>query len=117
VIYNLGSLNIDRVLRVTHIARAGETVAAASSAEFGGGKGANQSVALARAGARVVHIGRIGPDGRWLRTRLAEEGIDIRHITEHSGPSGQALIQVDDAGQNAIVLLGGANRALGASEI
>lgn len=109
VIINLGSLNIDRVLRVAHIARPGETIASTSLTESAGGKGANQSVALARAGARVAHLGRIGADGAWLRDKLAAEGIDTRHVRTCDSPTGQAIIQVDEAGQNAIVVVAGAN--------
>jgi len=112
VIYNLGSLNIDRVFHVAHIARPGETVAGTSPAVFAGGKGANQSVALARAGADVAHIGQIGPDGQWLRVKLAQEHVNVRWIRTGSAPTGQALIQVDNAGQNAIVLLAGANHEI-----
>ena len=108
-VVNVGSLNIDRVLGVGHIARPGETIAAKSLALFAGGKGANQSVALARAGARVVHVGRVGADGAWLVETLAREGVDTRHIGIGAAPTGQAMIQVDDAGENAIVLSGGAN--------
>ncbi len=111
-VYNLGSLNIDRVLRVQHIARPGETVAARSVALFAGGKGANQSMALRRAGARVIHVGRIGDDGRWLIDKLADDGIDTQFIAVSSGMTGQAIIQVDDAGENCIVLSGGANLEL-----
>ncbi len=116
-VYNLGSLNIDRVFRVAHIVRPGETLASTSLAEFAGGKGANQSVALARAGARVVHIGKIGADGVWLRDRLAAEGVDVGSIAVGTAPTGQAIIQVDDAGQNAIVLLSGANAEITPEEI
>ncbi len=118
IIYNLGSLNLDRVFRVPHIASPGETLAASSLTTYPGGKGANQSVALARAGARVVHIGRIGTDGQMLRERLADEGVDVRHVVEMSDtPSGQAIIQVDDQGQNSIVILAGANGAITAADI
>ncbi len=116
-ILNFGSLNVDRVVRVGHIVREGETVAARSLREFAGGKGANQSVALARAGAAVVHLGKVGPDGRWLIDRLAAEGVDIRSIGVAEGPSGQALIQVDDAGGNAIVVIAGANHEISPAEV
>ena len=108
-IFNFGSLNIDRVFRVPHIATPGETIAGISLSQFAGGKGANQSVALARSGAQVTHIGKIGADGQWLLEKLAAEGIDIRWVRTAISPTGQAIIQVDDAGQNAIVLLTGAN--------
>ncbi len=108
-IYNLGSLNIDRVFRVEHIARPGETIAARSVATFAGGKGANQSVALARAGAHVLHVGCVGDDGRHLVERLAAEGVDTRFVRITAELTGQAIIQVDDSGENAIVLSAGAN--------
>ncbi len=117
IVYNLGSLNVDRVFRVPHIAAPGETLAAVSLTEFAGGKGANQSVALARAGAQVVHIGKVGPDGLWLRDKLAAEGVDTRAILVGDVPTGQAIIQVDDRGQNSIVLLAGANAQITPAEI
>jgi ribokinase len=116
-IFNLGSLNIDRVFRVPHIVRPGETIASMSTAVFAGGKGANQSVALARAGAQVAHVGKVGADGRWLLEKLARENVDTRFIRVADGPTGQALIQVDDAGQNAIVLLNGANAQITPEEV
>ena len=116
-ILNLGSLNIDRVFRVQHIARGGETIASQSLRVFAGGKGANQSVALARAGAQVAHAGKVGSDGHWLVEKLAEEGIDTTQVRASAGPSGQAIIQVDDAGQNAIVLLAGANHEITPREV
>ena len=116
-ILNLGSLNIDRVLAVPRVVRGGETLASSSLAVFAGGKGLNQSVALARAGARVAHVGKIGADGRWLLEKLASEGIDTSAVRESAGPSGQAMIQVDSAGQNAIVIVGGANQEITAEEI
>jgi ribokinase len=116
-ILNLGSLNIDRVVRVCHIARPGETIAGESLAIFAGGKGANQSVALARAGARVLHLGKIGDDGQWLLDKLSREQIDTRWVRVGSGPTGQAMIQVDDAGQNAIVLVAGANHEITPEEV
>lgn len=111
-VLNVGSLNIDRVFRVPHVVRPGETLASRSLAMFAGGKGANQSVALARAGARVAHCGRIGSDGEWLRDMLAGEGIDTRQVLGGEAATGQALIQVSDSGENAIVLLAGANHLL-----
>jgi ribokinase len=116
-IVNLGSLNIDRVLRVEHLARPGQTIAARSLTDSAGGKGANQSVALARAGAQVTHIGKVGADGAWLRDKLHAEGIDTRFIRTAPGPTGQALIQVDDEGQNSIVIVAGANAEIRPDEI
>ncbi len=116
-ILNFGSLNIDRVFRVGHIARPGETIAGTSLAVFAGGKGANQSVALARAGAQTAHAGKIGTDGRWLLDKLRQEKVDTRWVRVGDGATGQALIQVDDTGQNAIVLLAGANHEISPGEV
>jgi ribokinase len=111
-VLNFGSLNVDHVYRVPHIARPGETVAGTEYRRFAGGKGANQSVALARAGAEVAHAGCIGPEGLWLRDKLADEGVDVQDIRVAEGPGGHALIQVDDSGQNSIVLFPGANATI-----
>ncbi|MEX0777138.1 MAG: ribokinase [Phycisphaeraceae bacterium] len=113
---NFGSLNIDEVYAVERIARPGETVASRSRGLFAGGKGANQSVALARAGATVAHAGAVGEDGRWLIDKLAADGVDTQHIRVGAAPTGRAVIQVDHAGQNAIVLLAGANHAITAEQ-
>jgi ribokinase len=116
-ILNLGSLNIDRVFRAPRIVRAGETIASRSLQVFAGGKGANQSVALAHAGAEVVHAGKIGPDGRWLLDRLRQCGVDTSAIVESDSPTGQGIIQVDDSGQNAIVVLAGSNAEITSKEV
>lgn len=109
---NLGSLCIDNVYRVHNIAAAGETVASLSYEVFPGGKGLNQSIAAARAGAEVVHVGCVGTDGGWLRDTLANEGVDVSALRIIDGASGHAVIQVNDEGTNAIVVTGGANRVL-----
>ena len=108
-ILNFGSLNIDLVYQVEHIARPGETIASSSHQVFSGGKGANQSAALARAGARVFHAGQVGKDGQWLVDKLAGLGVDVQHIRVGDVPTGHAIIQVDRRGQNSIVLFAGAN--------
>ena len=108
-ILNFGSLNIDLVYQVEHIARPGETIASSSHQVFAGGKGANQSAALARAGAHVFHAGQVGPDGQWLVDKLAGLGVDVQHIRVGDVPTGHAIIQVDRHGQNSIVLFAGAN--------
>jgi ribokinase len=109
-ILNFGSLNVDHVYRVPHIVVPGETLASDDLQCFAGGKGANQSVALARAGAAVWHGGRIGADGRWLLDTLTRAGVNTAYIAVGAEPTGHAIIQVDTAGENAIVLFGGANR-------
>ena len=108
-ILNFGSLNIDLVYQVEHIARPGETIASSSHQVFAGGKGANQSAALARAGASVFHAGQVGPDGQWLVDKLAGLGVNVQHIRVGDVPTGHAIIQVDRHGQNSIVFFAGAN--------
>ena len=110
-IYNAGSLNIDDVFRTAHIVRPGETIPSRTLERFAGGKGLNQSTALARAGSRVRHVGRIGSDGLFLKEGLETDGADGSGIAIGEVPTGHAIIQVADDGENAIVLFGGANRA------
>ena len=114
---NLGSLCIDNVYSVPNITAAGETVASLEYAIHAGGKGLNQSLAAARAGARVAHVGCVGPDGLWLRQQLAEAGVDVAALREGDCPSGHAVIQVNPSGENAIVISGGANRTLEDADI
>ena len=109
MIHNFGSINIDHVYRVPRIVRPGETLASRALETVLGGKGANQSVALARAGAEVRHVGRLGGGDGWARETLAAAGVDVSAVTLVDGPSGHAIIQVDEAGENAIVLHAGAN--------
>ena len=107
-----GSLNIDHVYQVDHIARPGETISSAGYDLFAGGKGANQSAALARAGADVFHAGMVGPDGSWLVDKLADDGVDMRFTETGKLPTGHAIIQVDRAGENAIVIHPGSNHGI-----
>jgi len=110
-IYNLGSINADHFYRLPHLPKPGETLPAREYSRGLGGKGANQSVAAARAGARVVHIGAVGQDGDWAIARLAEFGVNTDHIARLDMPTGHAIINVDDAGENAIVIYSAANMA------
>ena len=108
-VWNLGSINIDVVYSVPHIPAPGETLAATGRATYLGGKGANMSVAIARSGSRVNHIGSIGQDGIWTAERLLEYGVDTQHISIVEGPTSQAIIAVDTDGENAIILAPGAS--------
>ncbi len=112
MIFNLGSINIDHFYRVPHLPEPGETLAAEGYTMGLGGKGANQSAAAAKAGARIVHIGAVGPDGSWAIDRLAGWGVDVTHIARLETPSGHAIINVDAAAENTIVLFPGANWTL-----
>jgi len=111
-IYNLGSINADFFYAVPRLPGPGETLAARSVSRGLGGKGANMSVAAARAAARVVHVGAVGPDGRWAVERLTEYGVDTRHIAEVAEVTGHAVIAVAEDGENSILIWPGANRAL-----
>ncbi len=110
-ILNYGSLNIDHVFRVDHIVTPGETIDSDSFQIFPGGKGLNQSLAAARAGAPVWHAGFVGDDGEFLLDLLRESGADCSLIRRVPGSTGSTFIQVDASGQNSIVLFGGTNRA------
>lgn len=105
-----GSLNIDHVYRVEHLARPGETLASSEYRVFAGGKGANQSAALALAGAAVFHAGQVGPEGGWLVAKLSGLGVEMRFTRTVEVPTGHAIIQVEASGQNSIVLFPGANQ-------
>lgn len=114
---NFGSLNQDMVYSVDHTVRPGETTASSKLEFFCGGKGLNQSIALARAGARVFHAGCVGSDGKRLLEKLKENNIDISLIKRCDMPSGHAIIQVDKNGQNSILLFGGANKQIDEEQI
>lgn len=108
-ILNFGSLNIDRVYKVPHFVKPGETISSDSYKCFPGGKGLNQSIAVARAGERVFHAGKIGKDGLFLKEMLKENGVDVRYVQENGSVTGHALIQVSETGENCIILYGGSN--------
>lgn len=112
-ILNFGSLNIDFVYEVDHFVRKGETISSQGLNVFPGGKGLNQSLALARAGADVRHAGMIGEDGVFLRELLSDNGVDVSQVrVSDTVRSGNALIQKDAEGDNCIILYGGTNRAI-----
>ncbi len=116
-IWNLGSINADMVYALPHLPVAGETLAATGLDQFLGGKGANMSVAAARAGSTVHHIGAVGPEGSWAVQRLMEYGVDTRHIATLDLPTGHAIIAVDTSGENQIILFPGANHAISSNQI
>jgi ribokinase len=116
----MGSSNTDMVVASERLPRPGETVLGGAFYQAAGGKGANQAVAAARAGARVAFIGCVGSDhfGERTRENLAREGIDLAQLfTEADTPSGVALILVDREGQNLISVAPGANTHLTADRI
>ena len=109
-IYSFGSINIDHFYALAHLPAPGETLAAGGYRTGLGGKGANQSVAAARAGSKVVHIGAVGAEGAWARERMAGYGVDVAAVRVGDGASGHAIINVDAGGENAIVTFAGENR-------
>ncbi len=116
-ILNFGSLNIDIVYIVPHIVKPGETIASTNLSIHAGGKGANQSVALSKAGVEVFHAGKIGKDGKWLIDKLHSFGVNTDYISIDEYKTGNALIQVSDNGENSIVLYGGGNQEITKDEI
>lgn len=116
-ILNFGSLNIDHVYQVDHFVAPGQTLSADGYTRNAGGKGLNQSIALAHAGVKIAHAGKIGTDGMFLRDTLAAAGVNTDGILTGDTPTGHACIQVDRLGQNSILLYPGANHALSESEI
>jgi ribokinase len=110
----IGSINLDQVVQVTACPRPGLTVSGTSLHHHLGGKGANQAVAAARAAGRVAMVGRVGGDeaGDRLLAGLTAQGIEMSGVSRGTGPSGQAMVFVEDGGENAIVVVPGANAEL-----
>ena len=108
-IVNYGSMNIDNVYSVEHMARPGETILATGRGVFCGGKGLNQSIAIAKAGGEVYHAGILGEDGGMLLDALHRAGVDTACVRRAAGPSSHTVIQVDANGQNSIIVFGGEN--------
>ncbi len=111
-ILNFGSCNIDHVYSVDHFVRPGETITAERMNTFPGGKGLNQSIAIARSGTAVYHAGCIGHDGEIVKAALLGAGVDTRYLKEVDSPTGHAIIEVDKNGENSIIIFGGANRQI-----
>lgn len=116
-VLSFGSLNLDSVYTVPHFVRAGETMSATAMETHCGGKGLNQSIALARAGVTVYHAGAVGPDGGCLLDALQKSGVDVSLIQKLPYPSGHAIIQRNTKGQNSILLYGGTNRMIRRQDI
>jgi ribokinase len=113
----LGSANADRVVRVRHLPAPGETLTATGARTHPGGKGANQAVAAARAGARVHLHACLGDDanGQLLRGWLGGEGIDLANVRTVDAPTGNAVVTVDASGENTVVVVPGANALVSAT--
>jgi len=111
-ILNFGSCNIDYVYSLDHIVRVGETETTQKMEVFPGGKGLNQSIAVARAGASVYHAGCVGSDGTMLKELLADNGVDVSYIKTVDEKNGHAIIQVSGKGENSIFIYPGSNDAV-----
>ena len=116
-VLNFGSLNLDYVYGVDHFVLPGETQDSLSRSVKHGGKGLNQSVALARAGAAVSHAGCIGKGGEPLEAKLRENGVDTSFLRAVDEMQGHTIIQVNPAGENCILLYGGSNRCVTENQI
>ena len=111
-ILNFGSINIDNVYSVDHFARPGETISCTNYQTFAGGKGSNQSIAIARAGGQVYHAGKLCSQDIWVKELLETSSVNTQFIEFTDSPSGHAIIQVNKRGQNSIVIYGGANQEI-----
>lgn len=111
-ILNFGSLNFDHFYSVKNFVSPGETVKSRNYTQKAGGKGLNQSVAISRAGVKVCHAGAVGSDGSFLTDFMNRDSIDTAFVRQVDVPTGHAIIQVDEAGENCILLFGGANQCI-----
>lgn len=116
-VLNFGSLNVDYVYRVDRFVQPGETMQAIDLSVNAGGKGLNQSVALSRAGLEVMHAGRLGTGGEFLRDCLNDCGVDTSLVKKDAGQPGHAIIQVNSEGENAILLYAGSNRRISEDDV
>lgn len=116
-VFSYGSINVDHIYQMPHLVRPGETLASSHYQQVLGGKGANQSIALAHAGVHVMHIGRYGEADSWVVNQLRKAGVDCRQVEAVETPSGHAIIQVDASGENSIILYAGANHSFNAEEL
>ena len=116
-VVNFGSLNLDHVYAVDHFCRAGETIHTAGYTQNAGGKGLNQSIAVARSGQTLCHAGMLGAGGEPLAQLLEGCGVNLRYLGRTETPQGHAIIQVQPDGQNCIFLYGGSNQAVTPEDI
>lgn len=112
-----GSANIDFSLSVDKIAVSGETISCNGMKKSAGGKGANQAYAIAKAGSKPFFAGKVGSDGRFILDKLEDAGADVSLVLNSEKGTGCAFIQVDDSGQNCIVVYGGGNQEITRDEV
>jgi ribokinase len=111
-VFNLGSINIDLVYMVPHFPAPGETLTTLDYQRMLGGKGTNQSIALARAGGTVLHIGAAHAEDGWIRDEMRAAGVDISAVQTSTTATGHAVVSVSSDGENQILLWPGANHAI-----
>ncbi|GAC13195.1 ribokinase [Aliiglaciecola lipolytica] len=116
-VINFGSINIDHVYQVEHFVQPGETLSSTDYQQLLGGKGANQSIALAKAGTEVKHVGKINEHDAHFKQAMIKQGVDCKFVQCTDSPTGHAIIQVTTTGENAIVLFGGANLTIDNKDI
>ncbi|MCV2403234.1 ribokinase [Marinomonas sp. C2222] len=111
-IYNFGSINLDHLYQLDHFVRPGETMASNEYQCLLGGKGANQSAALAKAGASIKHVGAIHSSDKIILAELESQGVDVSLVEQLDVPTGHAIIQLTKEAENSIILFPGANHYL-----
>ncbi|MFT2110019.1 ribokinase [Marinomonas sp. 2405UD68-3] len=116
-VYNFGSINLDHLYKVHHFVRPGETMASEGYQMQLGGKGANQSIALAKANAPVRHVGAVHLDDKSVLDQLSSIGVDTSLIAQTKTPTGHAIIQLNKEAENAIILFAGANHTLSEEQV
>ncbi|SBS28582.1 Ribokinase [Marinomonas aquimarina] len=116
-VFNIGSINIDHLYEVEHFVRPGETLSSTSYQQVLGGKGANQSVALAKAQAEVKHVGAVCRADQHILQQLQEYGVNTDNIAQVEQVSGHAIIQLTPSAENSIILHAGANHQLSQVQI
>lgn len=116
-IYNFGSINLDHLYHLDHFVRPGETMASNEYQCLLGGKGANQSAALAKAGAQIKHVGAIHSSDQIILVELELYGVDVSLVEKLDIPTGHAIIQLTKEGENSIILHPGANYCLSKEKI
>ena len=116
-ILNFGSINIDFVYTLSHFVQPGETISSKAFQTFIGGKGCNQSAAIAKAGVDVFHAGNISESGLFIKEQLEKWNVSTNFINTVEEATGHAIIQVNDSGENAIIIHGGANQTISDTQI
>jgi ribokinase len=116
-VLSFGSINVDCVYHLDDFVKRGETLPCKRLEKLLGGKGANQSIAVALAGGKVMHAGKVSSDDQWLIDDMKGYGVDASLVKTEDGPSGHAIIQMDNTGDNSIITFGGTNQTIDEAQI